>query len=61
MNFSRIIAFTRNNRQFSTTTIAYKRKTLEPYDKRWGLHVTQAGPENPEGTLELKEKLLKSR
>ena len=52
--------FKTNRRTFSTSFVLF-RKTLEPYDKRWGLHVTQAGPQNKGGSKELEEKLLRAR
>lgn len=62
MNFNKnLVLFCSNKRHFTTSLYLFKRKTLEPYDKRWGLHVTQAGPENKGGSEELKEKLLRSR
>ena len=48
-------------RSFFTSNVLEGRKSRDPYDKRFGLHILDAGPDKHGGSKELQEKLIRER
>jgi len=48
-------------RSLSTTALVYARKSRDPYDRRFGIHLHDALPGKPGATKELYEELSRAR
>lgn len=53
----RIIEQTNNLRLFVTSCVVNGRKARDPYDRRFGIRPSDAGPHKPGGSKELAQKL----
>lgn len=53
----RIIEQFHNHRLFVTSSVVNGRKSRDPYDRRFGIRTSDAGPNKPGGSKELAEKL----